>query len=48
MSRFWQCYLYLFALYEKVTAPLVAAAQPPRKGRKVQAPPQAETFARPG
>jgi hypothetical protein len=25
---------YLFALYEKLTAPLVAAAQPARKGRK--------------
>ena len=28
---------YLFALYEKLTAPLVAAAKPARKGRKVQA-----------
>ena len=28
---------YLFALYEQFTAPLVAAAKPPRKGRKVQA-----------
>ena len=27
---------YLFALYEKLTAPLVAAAKPTRKGRKVQ------------
>jgi len=28
---------YLFALYEQLTAPLVAAAKPARKGRKVQA-----------
>ena len=28
---------YLFALYEKLTAPLVAAAKTARKGRKVQA-----------
>lgn len=27
---------YLFALYEKLTAPLVAAAKPARKGRKAQ------------
>jgi len=27
---------YLFALYEQLTAPLVAAAKPPRKGRKLQ------------
>ena len=27
---------YLFALYEKLTAPLVAAAKPRRKGRKLQ------------
>ena len=27
---------YLFALYEQLTAPLVAAAKPPRKGRKAQ------------
>ena len=27
---------YLFALYEKLTAPLVAAAKPARKGRKGQ------------
>ena len=27
---------YLFALYEKLTAPLVAAAKPTRKGRKTQ------------
>ena len=30
---------YLFALYEKLTAPLVAAAKPARKGRRVQAVP---------
>ena len=29
---------YLFALYEKLTAPLVAAAKPARKGRKANAP----------
>ena len=28
---------YLFALYEKLTAPLVAAAKPARKGRKAPA-----------
>ena len=28
---------YLFALYEQLTAPLVAAAKPARKGRKLQA-----------
>ena len=28
---------YLFALYEQLTAPLVAASKPARKGRKVQA-----------
>jgi hypothetical protein len=28
---------YLFALYEQFTAPLVVAAKPARKGRKVQA-----------
>jgi len=27
---------YLFALYEKLTAPLVAAAKPARKGRRTQ------------
>ena len=27
---------YLFALYEKLTAPLVAAAKPARKGRKTE------------
>jgi len=27
---------YLFALYEKLTAPLVAGAKPARKGRKAQ------------
>ena len=27
---------YLFALYEKLTAPLVAAVKPARKGRKAQ------------
>jgi hypothetical protein len=27
---------YLFALYEQLTAPLVAAAKPTRKGRRVQ------------
>ena len=27
---------FLFALYEKLTAPLVAAAKPPRKGRRRQ------------
>lgn len=27
---------YLFALYEQLTAPLVAAAKPARKGRKPQ------------
>ena len=27
---------YLFALYEQLTAPLVAAAKPARKGRKVR------------
>ena len=31
---------YLFALYEQLTAPLVAAAKPSRKGRKQQAAPQ--------
>jgi hypothetical protein len=30
---------YLFALYEKLTAPLVAAAKPARRGRKQQAEP---------
>jgi hypothetical protein len=30
---------YLFALYEKLTAPLVAAAKPARKGRRVETPP---------
>ena len=30
---------YLFALYEKLTAPLVAAARPARKGRRVQTAP---------
>ena len=30
---------YLFALYEQLTAPLVAAAKPPRKARGVQAVP---------
>ena len=30
---------YLFALNEKLTAPLVAAAKPARKGRRVQAVP---------
>ena len=30
---------YLFALYEQLTAPLVAAAKPARKGRRVQAVP---------
>ena len=30
---------YLFALYEQITAPLVAAAKPGRKGRKSQAAP---------
>ena len=30
---------YLFALYEQLTAPLVAAAKPTRKGRRVQAVP---------
>ena len=30
---------YLFALYEQLTAPLVAAAKPLRKPRKVQAAP---------
>ena len=29
---------YLFALYEQLTAPLVAAAKPARKGRKLQTP----------
>ena len=29
---------YLFALYEQLTAPLVAAARPARKGRRVQTP----------
>ena len=28
---------YLFALYEQITAPLVAAAKPARKGRRTQA-----------
>ena len=28
---------YLFALYEKLTAPLVAAVKPTRKGRKTLA-----------
>jgi hypothetical protein len=28
---------YLFALYEQLTAPLVAAAKPARRSRKVQA-----------
>ena len=27
---------YLFAFYEQLTAPLVAAAKPARKGRKIQ------------
>ena len=27
---------YLFALYEQLTAPLVAAAKPGRKGRRMQ------------
>ena len=27
---------YLFALYEKITAPLVAAAKPTKKWRKIQ------------
>ena len=27
---------YLFALYEQLTAPLVAAAKPARKGRRTQ------------
>jgi hypothetical protein len=27
---------YLFALYEQLTAPLVAAAKPPRKVRRTQ------------
>ena len=27
---------YLFALYEQLTAPLVAVAKPARKGRKLQ------------
>ena len=31
------CVKYLFALYEQLTAPLVAAAKSARKGRKVQA-----------
>ena len=31
---------YLFALYEKLTAPLVAAAKPARKGRRLQPAPQ--------
>ena len=30
---------YLFALYEKLTAPLVSVAKPARKGRKSQAAP---------
>jgi hypothetical protein len=30
---------YLFALYEQLTAPLVAAAKPTRKGRRMQAVP---------
>jgi hypothetical protein len=30
---------YLFALYEQITAPLVAAAKPARKGRRAQAVP---------
>ena len=30
---------YLFSLYEKLTAPLVAAAKPVRKARKQQAGP---------
>jgi hypothetical protein len=30
---------YLFALYEKLTVPLVAAAKPARKGRLLQATP---------
>ena len=30
---------YLFALYEKLTVPLVAASKPSLKGRKVQAVP---------
>ncbi|HEY9072839.1 MAG TPA: type IIL restriction-modification enzyme MmeI [Desulfobaccales bacterium] len=29
---------YLFALYEQLTAPLVAAAKPARKGRRTQRP----------
>ena len=31
---------YLFALYEKLTAPLVAAAKPARKRRKTQTAPR--------
>ena len=31
---------YLFALYEKLTAPPVAAAKPARKGRRMQPTPQ--------
>jgi len=31
------CVKYLLALYEQLTAPLVAAAKSARKGRKVQA-----------
>jgi hypothetical protein len=30
---------YLFTLYEQLTAPLVAASEPARKGRRVQAVP---------
>jgi len=30
---------YLFALYEQLTAPLVAAAKPARKGRRLQTAP---------
>ena len=32
----WHRVEYLFALYEQLTTPLVAAAKPARKGRKTQ------------
>ena len=32
----WHRVEYLFALYEQLTAPQVAATKPPRKGRRLQ------------
>jgi|WetSurMetagenome_2_1015567.scaffolds.fasta_scaffold1191153_1 hypothetical protein len=36
MRQSWQWYLSLFARYEKLIAPLVAAAKPARKGRRTR------------